>query len=239
MTFVDALAVLVRRWYIVVLGLAITAVLATLAAYRFEGGTLVHRFAPEYEASAMMSVTPNDPAAPTAGSAPKLAYSLKAIAESASFGRRIGGEVAGWAGGSIKASVPTQTSVLELLVAGPTPAAADAAIHPVLADLPAAAGPLVTSPTVAPTMNPFTIDVVGAPTPPAEQPSTKGPLALTLVLLLGLAATWSAALSFDRVRARRVTRQAAAPHDVDVRDPEPDAPRSRRVPELAGDGARG
>ena len=240
-TFVDALGILGRRWYLVILGVAITAVLATLAGYRLDGEDLVPRFAPEYETSAVVNVTANDPAAPAAGDAPRIAYSLQAIVESGSFGRRIGGEVPGWAGGSIKASVPNQTSIMELLVAGPSARAAEEAMRHVLAALPAAAGSLVTPPAAAPTPpapSPFTIAVAGTPTPAGEQPSSKGPVALALMALLGLAATWSLTLSFDRARMSRWARRATEVHDLrETVEPEPS--RSHRVPELAGDGVRG
>jgi hypothetical protein len=79
--------------------------------------------------------------------------------------------------------------------------------------------------------------VAGAPTPPAEQPSTKGPLALALAVLLGLAATWWLVVSVDRAQAGRPEQDTSEVHDLrDV--PESEDARSRRVPELAGEGAR-
>jgi hypothetical protein len=237
-TFLDALGTLRRRWYIVIVGLAITAGLAVFASYRLDGGGLVSRFQPQYEASAVVNVVAKDPAAPTAADAPKVAYSLQAIMQSGSFGRRISSEVAGWGGGSIKASVPNQTSLVELIVAGPTPAGTDAAMRHILAELPATAASLMAPPSPAAQASPLSIEVAGTPTPPAEQHSTKGPLAMVLAALLGLTLTWWLALSVDRARAARRERGALEVHDLrDVAEPESTG--STRVPELAREGARG
>jgi len=236
-TFVDALGILGRRWYLVLLGLVLTAVLALSAAYRLEDGHLVSKFAPEYESSAVVNVAAADqpdPSGSAPSEAPRVAYSLKAIVESPSFGRRIAGEVPAWGGGSIKASVPSQTSLVELLVAGRTRSSAADAMTQVLAALPESVASLV-APSAASSLH---VDVTGTPTPPAEQPSTKGPLALALVGLLGLAATWAAAVGTDRIRA---ARWSARPAHVDLRDTDDDDEdaRPRRVPgrTLAGGGA--
>lgn len=214
MTIVDAIAILVRRWYLVIVGLAATAAVATFAAYRLDDGKLVTRYPPRYETAAVVNVAAIDLASPAAADTGRVAHSLKAIVESAPVAREVVNAVPAWRGGSVSARVPEQTSLVEVLVTGPNADAATDAMDEVLDQMPDTVSTLVAPDPATPGPGPLAVDITGAPTPPAAQPSTKGTLALVLGGLLGLAATWTFVLSLDRaltVRAADGRARAATP----------------------------
>jgi hypothetical protein len=222
-TIVDALGALRRQWYVVAVGLVLTTVLAMAAAYTRDGGRLVSRFAAQYETTAMVDVGPPAGAdAATNSGALRVAYSLDAIVESPSFVRQVASATPGWRGGTVKASVPTQTTLVQLLVSGPSSASASSAMEQILQELPAVAATIESPQVEGPARFPLT--VTGAPTPPAERPAAKGQVALALVVLVGLAITWSLVVSLDRARRGTVADRPVA----DLRDPPDRAVRTER-----------
>jgi hypothetical protein len=241
-TIVDAIAILARRWYLVIIGLAVTAAVATFAAYRLVDGELVTRFPPRYETAAVVNVVAIDLASPAAADTGRVAHSVKAIVESGPVAREVADAVPAWRGGSITARVPEQTSLVELLVTGPTADAATAAMDEVLDHMPDTVGSLVARDPAAPGPGPLTVDVTGEPTPPAAQPSTKGALALVLGALLGLAATWTLVLSLDRTLTARAADRPARAATADRRTGgEPETARRATpapVPSMAGSDGR-
>jgi hypothetical protein len=226
-TIVDVLGVLRRRWFVALIGVAFTLVGVLAAGYVRDGNRLVSRYRPQYESTAVVHVRPasGDPVA-VARTEP-LALALKATMESAPFLRQVASELPSGGGASVKASVPGQTSLVQVLVTGASSAQAAAFMDQLLADLP---GALAALEPVAATGPPARVEVTGSPTPPASRPSAKGPLAVGLVGLFGLLLTWSLTLSIDRGRSA-----ATASREVLPARPAPGGPgRPERVPSEAG-----
>lgn len=220
MTIVDALGTLRRRWYLAAAGLIVTAALAVGAGYTWQDGQLETRYPSQYETTAVVNVGTADLTGPAAAAAPRAALSLKAVVESGSFARRIAATVPAWRGGSVKAAVPSQTTLVQVMVAGREPLAVAAAMDAVIEMLPAVAldlypGPRVVGPPAGPApvaTPPFSVSPTGEPTPPAERPSTKSSLAVGLAALFGLVLTWWVTLTADRLR-RPAVASRLVPHE--------------------------
>jgi hypothetical protein len=194
-TIVDVLGVLRRRWFVALVGVAFTLVAVLAAGYVRDGNRLVSRYRPQYESTAVVHVRPASADPDAVARAGPLALALKATVESAPFLRQVTSEVPQAGGASVRASVPGQTSLVQLLVTGGSSVQATAFMEQLLRELPDALAALE---PVAATAPPARVEVTGSPTPPASRPSAKGPLAIGLVALLGLALTWSLTVSLDR-----------------------------------------